>query len=89
MAVVDIRDENLTKEKNELEALRKTIEQRINSIDAQLNTLKECWKDENSEKWLSDQNVLMSDLKSQNQKTITATDGYFNEIVESLSVYAK
>ena len=89
MAVVDIRDESLTKEREELETLRKTIEQRITSIDSQLNTLKECWQDENSEKWLADQNSLMSELKSQNQKTITATDGYFNEIIETLRVYAK
>ena len=89
MAVVDIRDESLSKEREELETLRKTIEQRITSIDNQLNTLKECWQDENSEKWLADQNSLMSELKSQNQKTITATDGYFNEIIETLRVYAK
>ena len=89
MAVVDIRDESLSKEKAELETLRKTVEQRITSIDNQLSTLKECWQDENSEKWLADQNTLMSELKSQNQKTITATDGYFSEIIETLRVYAK
>ena len=88
MAVIDIRDENLTKEKEELETLRKTIEQRITSIDNQLATLKECWQDENSEKWLTDQATLMSELKTQNQNTITATDGYFGEIVETLKVYS-
>ena len=41
MAVIDIRDENLSKEKEELETLRSTIEQRITSIDNQLATLKE------------------------------------------------
>ena len=46
MAVVDIRDENLSKEKEELETLRTTIEQRITSIDNQLTALKDCWQDE-------------------------------------------
>ena len=88
MAVVDIRDENLSKEKEELETLRTTIEQRITSIDNQLTALKDCWQDENSEKWLADQNTLMSELKSQNKKTTTSTNGYFSEIVETLKVYA-
>ncbi|MDD6879225.1 MAG: hypothetical protein PUD59_03230 [bacterium] len=89
MAVIDIRDESLSKEKGELEALRKTIEQRIASIDSQLTTLKECWQDEKSEKWLSEQNNLMSELKTQNENTITQTDLYFDEIIKILKVYTE
>ncbi len=89
MAVVDIRDENLSREREELDTLRRTLEQRINSIDNQLSTLKECWQDENSTKWLADQNNLMTELKSQNQKATAATDEYFNEVIETLRVYAK
>ena len=88
MAVIDIRDENLTKEQEELETLRNTLEEKISAIDEQLTVLKKYWQDENSEKWLTDQNTLMSELKTQNKDTATKTNEYFGEIIETLKVYA-
>ena len=87
MSQIQVSDENLTKEREEKDNLKRAIVDNLDYIREELMSLTSCWQDEKSEKWISDQIGLVEELKVQSQKNAIATDDYFDAIIEQVKIY--
>ncbi len=86
MAIIEFSGSFAT-ETEELETLKSSVDSSLDAIATELSSLSECWKDDKSETWLSDQDTNMQELKTANTKVKTEADSYFAEIVKILNIY--
>lgn len=86
--VIDIRDENMTSEKQEVATLCKNFRILTTAINSLFEDFKLCWQDEKSECWIAKQQSLLDDLKTSIDKAEKQADAYMQEIIDCLKLYS-